>query len=106
MDLLRFLEGNDLLGKCVIQQVISSGDGDILVTATYSGSSGTVEAIYSGRKIRQYLPDYGATCFGISERHAMLEESTRAFLNNIRYRGFAASSSRAAETTAGPIFSS
>jgi predicted ATP-grasp superfamily ATP-dependent carboligase len=89
-DLIGFLAGSALLGHCVIQQVIRSGDGDIIVTATYSGSSGTVEAIYSGRKLRQYLPDYGATCFGISERHLALEEGTRAFLDNIRYQGFAA----------------
>lgn len=88
--LLAFLADGTLLGKCVIQQIIPSGDGDILVTATYSGSGGTVEAIYSGRKLRQYLPDYGATCFGISERHPALEASTRDFLDNIGYRGFAA----------------
>ena len=49
-----------------------------------------VQAMYSGRKIRQYLPDYGATCFGISERHPDLEEQSRRFLEGIGYKGFAA----------------
>ncbi len=88
--LLNFFKGNALLGHCVIQQIIPSGDGDILVTASYSGGNGTVEAIYSGRKIRQFLPDYGATCFGISERHSVLETESRRFLDRIRYTGFAA----------------
>lgn len=88
--LLKFFNDNTLLGHCVVQQIIPSGDGDILVTASYSGGKGTVEAIYSGRKIRQYLPDYGATCFGISERHPVLETESRRFLDKIRYTGFAA----------------
>jgi predicted ATP-grasp superfamily ATP-dependent carboligase len=88
--LLGFFDGNQLLGNCVIQQIIPSGDGDILVTASYSGREGIVKAIYSGRKIRQYLPDYGATCFGISERHPPLETQSRTFLDHIQYRGFAA----------------
>lgn len=88
--LLKFLEGPQLLGRCVIQQIIPSGDGDILVVASYSGNNGVIEAIYSGRKIRQLLPDYGATCFGISERHPALEMQSRRFLEKIRYRGFAA----------------
>jgi len=88
--LARFFRGTRLLGQCVIQEIIPSGDGDILVTATYSGTEGSVRAMYSGRKIRQYLPDYGATCFGVSERHPDLEDVTRHFLNAIGYNGFAA----------------
>lgn len=85
-----FFDETDVLGHCVIQQIIPSGDGDILVVAGYSGSNGTVEAIYSGRKLRQYLPDYGATCFGISEHHPELEALSRNFLDNIHYQGFSA----------------
>jgi predicted ATP-grasp superfamily ATP-dependent carboligase len=88
--LLSFFDGNDLLGHCVIQRIIPSGDGDILVTASFSADNGHVQAMYSGRKIRQYLPDYGATCFGISERHRDLEEQSRRFLEGIGYKGFAA----------------
>jgi D-aspartate ligase len=88
--LVRFFGAGSLLGKCVIQEIIPSGDGDILVTATYSGKDGRVRAIYSGRKIRQFLPDYGATCFGVSERHPALEDASRRFLDNLGYRGFAA----------------
>lgn len=85
-----FFQDHDLLGKCVVQEIIPSGDGDVIVTAAYSGTDGSVRAIYSGRKLRQYLPDYGATCFGVSERHPELELATRRLLDSIRYRGFSA----------------
>ena len=85
-----FFARAELLGRCVIQQIIPSGDGDIIVVASYSGDARLVKAIYSGRKIRQLLPDYGATCFGLSELHPALESSSRHFLNSIKYRGFAA----------------
>lgn len=87
--LLQFFENHSLLGDVVIQEIIPSGDGDILVLASYSDSTGNVVAMYSGRKLRQYLPDYGATCYGISEKHAALEKQTRQFLDDIGYRGFA-----------------
>lgn len=85
-----FFERHRVIGNAVIQRIIRSGDGDILVTVSYSGADGRTKAMYSGRKIRQYLPDYGATCFGISERHPELEEESRAFLDAIGYKGFAA----------------
>ncbi len=88
--LTAFLVDGSLLGRCVVQQIVRSGDGDILVTATYSSAARQVQAIYSGRKLRQYLPDYGATCFGISECNSALEAATRRFLDDIGYRGFAA----------------
>jgi len=89
-ELLSFLGGSALLGHCIVQEIIPSGDGDILVVASYSGDDRLVKAIYSGRKIRQHLPDYGATCFGLSERHPDLESQAARFLQSIQYRGFAA----------------
>lgn len=88
--LAAFFECHAVLGRCVVQQVIPSGDGDILVTATYSNLDGRVLATYSGRKLRQYLPDYGATCFGVSQIFPELEAATQQFLNTIGYSGFAA----------------
>lgn len=85
-----FFARTELLGQCVVQQIIPSGDGDILVVASYSSDARLVKAIYSGRKLRQLLPDYGATCFGLSEPHPELELRSRQFLDNIGYRGFAA----------------
>jgi len=87
--LLAFFERHDVIGDAIIQEIIPSGDGDVLVLASYSDNDGKVRAMYSGRKIRQYLPDYGSTSFGISEKHPELEQRTREFLDKIGYRGFA-----------------
>ncbi len=89
-ELRDFFACHDVVGGAIIQELIPSGDGDILVVACYSGHDGLVKAMYSGRKIRQFLPDYGATCYGISERNIELEIAASDFLNNIGYKGFAA----------------
>lgn len=88
--LTAFYQRTGLYDQCVVQQVIPSGDGDIIVVASYSGNDGRVRAMYSGRKLRQFLPDYGATCFGLSERHPDIEALSLRFLEGMRYEGFAA----------------
>jgi predicted ATP-grasp superfamily ATP-dependent carboligase len=87
--LLRFFEHHNVLGSAIVQNIVPSGDGDIIVLASYSDSRSAVKAMYSGRKLRQYLPDYGATSFGISEPIPTLVKQTRQFLEKIQYRGFA-----------------
>ena len=42
---------------------------------------------YTGRKLRQYKPDYGVTCFGVSEWNAEVADIATRFLQGIRYRG-------------------
>lgn len=88
-ELNNFFRQHPILGDVVLQEIIPSGDGDIFVIASYSGADGKVRAMYSGRKIRQYLPDYGATCFGVSETQPDLERITHRFLDAIAYKGFA-----------------
>ena len=79
---------HDIAGRAVVQEIISSGDGDIIVIAAYSNTDGKVVATYSGRKIRQFKPDFGASCFAISEGHSELERLSQNFLNSIGYQGF------------------
>ena len=88
-ELLEFFERYDVLGDAVIQEIVPSGDGDILVIATYSDADGHVHAVYSGRKIRQYPPDFGVTCFGTSDPFPEVRENCRQFLEAIGYKGFA-----------------
>ena len=89
-DVIDFLdEYPSLETKIVVQEIIKSGDGSIFVVSTYSNDEGKVEGVYCGRKIRQYLPDYGVTCFGVSESNDYLKELSVRFLNTIGYKGFA-----------------
>lgn len=79
----------ELETKVVVQEIIESGDGSIYVVSTYSDKNGKVQGVYCGRKIRQYLPDYGVTCFGVSESNQYLKELSVNFLETIGYEGFA-----------------
>jgi len=75
------------LGQTVVQEVIRGGDGFIFVYAAYCDARSEVLAEYTGRKIRQYPPDYGITCLGESVWIPELAAMTAAFLKHIRYRG-------------------
>lgn len=90
-ELLAFYRSRpDLVRRSMFQEVIPSGDGRIVVVCTYSGADGQVLASYSGRKLRQWLPDRGVTCYGVSETLPDLQARTASFLDEIGYVGFAA----------------
>jgi D-aspartate ligase len=75
--------------EVVVQEIVPSGDGKIYLVTTYSDKAGKVRIAYSGKKIRQYLPDYGVTCFGVSETNEYLKQITIQFLEAINYTGYA-----------------
>ena len=77
-----------IMGDAIVQEIIPSGDGDIIAISAYSDRNGKVLASFCWRKLRQHLPDYGATCFGVSETHPELERANRRFLDKIGYKGF------------------
>ena len=79
----------ELETRVVVQNIVPSGDGRIYVVTSFSDQNGKVRAIYSGKKIRQYLPDYGVTCFGVSEHREKLKQTVIDFLEALGYTGFA-----------------
>jgi predicted ATP-grasp superfamily ATP-dependent carboligase len=81
----------DIFGDAIVQEIIPSGDGDVFAIASYSDSQGKVRASVCWRKLRQYRPDYGATCYGVTEHHPELERRNRTFLEAIGYKGFSMS---------------
>lgn len=87
-ELSALFRDHDIVGRAVVQEIVPSGDGDILVVAAYSSADGKVIASYSGRRVRQFRPDFGAACFAVSERLGELEELSRSFLDSIGYQGF------------------
>ncbi len=78
-----------LESRVVAQEIVPSGDGKIFVVTTFSDVNGKVRSAYSGKKIRQYLPDYGVTCFGVSIEIPELKQKVITFLEKIGYIGFA-----------------
>lgn len=75
------------LADMVFQEVVPSGDGHIHVCTVLCDGGGEPLLVYTGRKLRQYPPDYGVTCFGLSERNEELARLSTGFLRAIGYRG-------------------
>ncbi len=75
--------------KVVVQEIIPSGDGKLFIVSTFSDKNGEVQAIYTGKKVRSYLPDFGVTSYGISCSCEELKLTVTSFLNSINYTGFA-----------------
>jgi predicted ATP-grasp superfamily ATP-dependent carboligase len=75
------------LPDLVFQEVVPSGDGHIHVCTLLLDERGEVVLSYTGRKIRQYRPDFGVTCFGVSERDEGLAALAARFLRAVGYRG-------------------
>lgn len=78
-----------LQSKVVVQEVIPSGDGKLYIVSTFSDKNGKVQSIYTGKKLRSYLPDFGVTCYGVSYEIEKLKSISETFLNDISYSGFA-----------------
>lgn len=76
-----------LLGRTIVQQIIRGGDGAIFVCAAYLNAQSEALVVYTGRKIRQYPPDYGITSVGESVYLPELERLTVEFLRAVGYRG-------------------
>lgn len=79
----------ELVVRSMFQELVPSGDGHIVGVNTYSGADGKVLAWVSHRRLRQWLPDRGATCYGVTETMASLAAETVRFLDDLGYVGFA-----------------
>ncbi len=80
----------DLASAGIFQEIISGGDGHILVCTAYLDRNSEPLAVYTGRKIRQLQPDYGVTSYGVSEKLPEVADMTLSLLRRIRYKGLAA----------------
>jgi D-aspartate ligase len=75
------------LPDMVFQEVVPSGDGHIHICTILMDATGRPVLGYTGRKLRQYKPDYGVTCFGVSEWNDEVAGIATRFLHGIGYRG-------------------
>ena len=75
------------LPDMIFQEVVPSGDGQIYVCTVLLDPEGQIALCYTGRKIRQYKPDYGVTCFGVSEWNEEIAGIATRFLQAIGFRG-------------------
>jgi len=77
----------DNVRDMVFQEVVPSGDGCIYVCIVLLDRDGRAVLRYSGRKIRQYEPDYGVTCYGVSEWNDEVVAISTRFLEAIGFQG-------------------
>ncbi|MDH3455897.1 MAG: hypothetical protein OER90_03565 [Gemmatimonadota bacterium] len=77
----------DHLQNMVFQQVVTSGDGHILISTVLLDRESQPVMWYTGRKLRQHLPDYGVTTFGVSEVNEGLAQTSIDFMRALGYRG-------------------
>jgi predicted ATP-grasp superfamily ATP-dependent carboligase len=82
---VRLFPGN--LPDMLFQEVVPSGDGHIYVCTVLLDSKGQPVLRYTGKKIRQYRPDYGVTCLGVSEWNEEIATIATRFLQSIEFRG-------------------
>jgi D-aspartate ligase len=81
-------ERPDVMDRVVIQQIVPGGDSNTYQATAYVSRDGGISSVFTMRKIRQYLPDYGVTCYGISEDVPQIREKVQNFLESIQYKGF------------------
>lgn len=88
--LIDFYERNPgLNGETIWQEIIQGGDENIFQCTALIRQSGEVGAVFSTRKIRQYLPHYGSMCFGRSEGNPAVVSEAVKLLRFLKYRGLA-----------------
>ena len=78
------------IDKGVFQEIIFGGDGYIFICAAYFNGASQPLSLYTGRKVRQHLPDYGVTCYGESVYRPDIAELTCSFMKKIGFKGLVA----------------
>jgi predicted ATP-grasp superfamily ATP-dependent carboligase len=71
----------------VVQEFIEGPAESLYTYAAYSDDNGEVIASFTGRKLRQFPPDFGTCRLGESVESAALEEAGARLLKILRYRG-------------------
>jgi predicted ATP-grasp superfamily ATP-dependent carboligase len=77
----------DYLPNMIFQQLIPGGDGHIIVCTLLLDHQGRPVMWYTGRKLRQYPPDYGVTSFGVSEIRRDVASMSIRFMQAVGYHG-------------------
>lgn len=71
----------------VVQEVIPGPDDAIWIAAAYVGPDGRLEALFTGRKLRQFRPRFGSASLAVSERDVEVATRCATFLRASKFRG-------------------
>jgi predicted ATP-grasp superfamily ATP-dependent carboligase len=72
----------------IVQEVTPGPDSALHFSLTYADARGTLLAMFTGRKLRQWVPRFGISSMAISEWNPEIDRLTRATLAALRYTGY------------------
>lgn len=73
----------------VIQEVIEGPDSALHFSLTYANRQSECLAMFTGRKLRQYVPHYGISSLAESRWYPEVDQMTRDILRKMGYSGYA-----------------
>ncbi len=77
----------DVINNSIVQEIISGGDKLVYYCTMYFDEKSEPLCEFSARKIRQYKPDFGITCFAESEKVQEIIDISTGFLREINFKG-------------------
>ena len=73
----------------VVQEVIEGPDSALHFSLTYANDQSECLAMFTGRKLRQYMPHYGISSLAESRWYPEVDQMTRDILRKMGYSGYA-----------------
>ena len=72
----------------VLQEIVPGPDSALHFSLTYLTADGTSLAMFTGRKIRQWVPRYGISSMALSEWNEEVSDLSSRVLSALRYQGY------------------
>ncbi|MBI5102987.1 MAG: hypothetical protein HZB33_14310 [Nitrospirae bacterium] len=86
-----FNSHRSIIGDSMIQEVIPGGEDALYLFKGYFGRDGRLQGSFTGRKLRQYPPNFGTASLAESLRNADVERISVTFLETLRFHGICGS---------------
>lgn len=72
----------------IVQEVTPGPDSSLQFSLTYLNAGGTPLAMFTGRKLRQYVPRFGISSMAVSQWSPEIDRLTRDTLAALKYTGY------------------
>jgi D-aspartate ligase len=86
-----FMRHSSIIADSMLQEIIPGGEDNLYLFKGYSGRDGKVKATFTGRKIRQYPPNFGTGSLAESVCNKTVEMISVKFLEAMKFQGLCGS---------------
>lgn len=87
-ELIEFIENYpQTINDFVIQEIVEGGDEKVYYSTMYFDDHSNPLAIFTAKKIRQYKPKFGVTCYAESQGNPEIVRLATNFLKKLNFRG-------------------